>query len=47
MNARSLTRIFAVAALLCGKVKPAPGSTTVAIVSGGNVDRARLADLLR
>ena len=37
----------AVAALLCGKVKPAPGSTTVAIVSGGNVDRARLADLLR
>ena len=37
----------AVAALLAGKVTPAPGSTTVAIVSGGNVDRARLAELLR
>ena len=37
----------AVAALLCGKITPAPGSKTVAIVSGGNVDRARLAELLR
>jgi threonine ammonia-lyase medium form len=36
-----------VAALLCGKITPAPGSKTVAIVSGGNVDRARLAELLR
>jgi len=35
------------AALLCGKITPAPGSKTVAIVSGGNVDRARLAELLR
>jgi threonine dehydratase len=37
----------AVAALLCGKIVPPRGSTTVAIVSGGNIDRARLADLLR
>jgi len=37
----------AVAALLCGKITPARGSTTVAVVSGGNVDRARLAELLR
>jgi threonine dehydratase len=36
----------AVAALLCGKIVPPRGSTTVAIVSGGNIDRARLADLL-
>jgi threonine dehydratase len=37
----------AVAALLCGKITPARGSTTVAVVSGGNVDRARLAEMLR
>jgi len=35
-----------VAALLCGRVKPTPGSTTVAIVSGGNIDRQRLRTLL-
>ena len=35
-----------VAALLAGKVTPRRGSTTVAIVSGGNIDRARLAQLL-
>ena len=37
----------AVAALLCGKITLAPGSKTVAIVSGGNVDRARLAEFLK
>lgn len=37
----------AVAALLCGKVRPAAGSTTVAIVSGGNIDRRRLGSLLQ
>jgi threonine ammonia-lyase medium form len=37
----------AVAALLCGRITPNPGSTTVAIVSGGNVDRARLSELLK
>jgi threonine ammonia-lyase medium form len=36
----------AVAALLSGKVVPKPGSTTVAIVSGGNIDRRRLKQLL-
>jgi len=36
----------AVGALLAGKVVPPPGATTVAIVSGGNVDRARLAQFL-
>jgi threonine dehydratase len=36
----------AVAALLAGKVVPRPGSTTVAVVSGGNIDRRRLAELL-
>lgn len=35
-----------VAALLAGKVTPAPGSITVAIVSGGNIDRERLKQLL-
>lgn len=35
-----------VAALLAGKVTPAPGSATVAIVSGGNIDRERLKQLL-
>jgi threonine dehydratase len=35
-----------VAALLAGKVTPTPGSTTVAIVSGGNIDRERLKQLL-
>jgi threonine ammonia-lyase medium form len=35
-----------IAALLSGRVSVAPGSTTVAIVSGGNIDRARLRDLL-
>jgi threonine dehydratase len=34
------------AALLSGKVTIAPGSTTVIIVSGGNIDRARLKQLL-
>jgi threonine dehydratase len=36
----------AVAALLAGKVVPTPGSTTVAVVSGGNIDRLRLGQLL-
>jgi threonine dehydratase len=36
----------AVAALLSGKVSLPPGSTTVAIVSGGNIDRARLRGFL-
>ena len=36
----------AVAALLAGKFVPAPGSTTVAVVSGGNIDRVRLKQLL-
>ena len=36
----------AVGALLAGKVVPPPGATTVAIISGGNVDRARLAAFL-
>lgn len=35
-----------VAALLAGKVTPVPGSTTVAVVSGGNIDRERLKQLL-
>jgi len=35
-----------VAALLSGKFVPSPGSTTVAIVSGGNIDQARLKQLL-
>jgi threonine dehydratase len=34
------------AALLSGKVGLTPGSTTVAIVSGGNIDRTRLKQLL-
>lgn len=37
----------AVAALLSGRVKPAPSGRTVAIVSGGNVDSGLLAGLLR
>jgi threonine dehydratase len=36
----------ATAALLTGKVKPARASTTVAVVSGGNVDRSRLVEIL-
>ena len=36
----------AVGALLAGKVKVRPGERVVAIVSGGNVDRARFAELL-
>ena len=36
----------AVAALLAGKVTLASGSTTVAVVSGGNIDRLRLRQLL-
>ena len=36
----------AVAALLAGKFVPAPGSTTVAVVSGGNIDRVRLKQVL-
>jgi threonine dehydratase len=35
----------AVAALLCGAVAPAAGGTTVAVLSGGNVDAALLAGL--
>jgi len=35
------------AALLAGKVNLTPGSPTVAIVSGGNIDRTRLTTLLR
>ena len=35
------------AALLSGKVRLTPGSPTVAIVSGGNIDRMRLATLLQ
>jgi len=35
------------AALLSGKVRLTPGSTTVAIVSGGNIDRTRLITLLQ
>ena len=35
------------AALLSGKVRLAPGSPTVAIVSGGNIDRTRLTTLLQ
>ena len=34
------------AALLSGKVRLTPDSTTVAVVSGGNIDRARLKQLL-
>jgi threonine dehydratase len=34
------------AALLSGKVRLTPGATTVAIVSGGNIDRTRLKQLL-
>ncbi len=34
------------AALLSGKVSLTPGSTTVAIVSGGNIDQGRLKELL-
>ena len=37
----------AAAALLSGKITPPAGSTTVAIVSGGNIDRTRLADFIR
>jgi threonine dehydratase len=36
----------AVAALLCGKVRPTAGSTTVAVVSGGNIDLVKLKSLL-
>ena len=36
----------AVAALLCGKVRPTAGSTTVAVVSGGNIDLGKLKSLL-
>jgi threonine dehydratase len=35
------------AALLSGKVSLTPGSPTVAIVSGGNIDRTRLRQLLQ
>ena len=34
------------AALLSGKVKVAPGSTVVCVLSGGNIDRQRLKALL-
>jgi len=37
----------AIAALLSGKVTPPRDSTTVAIVSGGNIDRGRLVEILR
>lgn len=36
----------ATAALLSGKIKPPSGTTTVAVVSGGNIDRARLTTIL-
>ncbi len=36
----------AVAALLCGAVKPEPGSTVVCVVSGGNVDTTLLRRIL-
>ncbi len=36
----------AVGALLAGRVKVRPGERVVAIVSGGNIDRARLAELV-
>lgn len=36
----------AVAALLSGKITPPPGSTTVAVISGGNIDRSRLSKIL-
>jgi len=36
----------ATAALLAGRVKVKPGETVVAIVSGGNVDRAKFAQLI-
>ena len=36
----------ATAALLAGRVKVRPGETVVAIVSGGNVDRAKFAQLI-
>ena len=34
------------AALLAGKVKVRPGERVVSIVSGGNVDRKRFAELI-
>ena len=37
----------AVGALLAGAVRVRPGERVVAIVSGGNVDASRLADILR
>lgn len=37
----------AVAALRSGRVRPADSGTTVAVVSGGNVDSGLIADLLR
>jgi threonine dehydratase len=36
----------AVAALLSGKFTPPPGSTTVAVISGGNIDQGKLKQLL-
>ena len=36
----------AVAALLSGKITPPPESTTVAVISGGNIDRSRLSKIL-
>jgi threonine dehydratase len=35
-----------VAALLAGKVKVAEGETVVAVLSGGNIDRERLKQVL-
>jgi len=37
----------ATGALLSGAVRPRAGDRVVAIVSGGNVDGSRLADILR
>ena len=37
----------ATAALLSGRITPPRGSTTVAVVSGGNIDRSRLAAILQ
>jgi threonine dehydratase len=37
----------AVGALLAGAVKPRPGENVVAIVSGGNIDLSRLAELIQ
>ena len=35
------------AALLTGKVQPPAGGTVVCVLSGGNVDRVRIGELMR